>query len=495
MSKLTAVKRQGYFTHVRKRWKQKGVQEVDDQHPKYLFTQYIRHGVRSFLLNHDKKKMFLSKEDHEEVTRHEFTCPLHQSPIGFESYAPGVFYSLRQRIGLSSVEYLETVSPVDNQNFHYEFLTNSKSGQSFFLTRNQQFMIKTIAKSEVDFFMRILDKYIQHFESFPHSLLVKFVGMYSIQVSKFKKPVHFVVMLSIYYPGERIQYRYDIKGCKIGRFTKPAEDGSNVVVILKEQNLKDGKLFLGQQKEWFLHQIEIDTKFLQTIGVLDYSLLVGMQSLQGDEQLQNHQMASVVSRIQKSVAREHCVFKPSAHHTENINIAPLPETSSISTPNTLGTDAKCSPDSEYVSDEGSTLPGMVQDSTSVPQNPIQSRSTSSLGCPCLGRPSSAQTNGSGVTSPSMTSHTLTCTYATISSEEASRQNRRLLPNDRNELHVIDGDDQRYYLGIIDFFTRYTFKKKLANAYKRVIYPKLSFSTVHPDIFADRFRKYLEDHTA
>ena len=81
----------------------------------------------------------------------------------------------------------------------------------------------------------------------------------------------------------------------------------------------------------------------------------------------------------------------------------------------------------------------------------------------------------------------------VTEEEALRENRRLLPEYENELHVIDGEE-KYFLGIIDFFTRYTFKKKLENAYKRVIYPPLSFSTVHPDIFAQRFYKYWVDHT-
>ena len=58
--------------------------------------------------------------------------------------------------------------------------------------------------------------------------------------------VYFVVMINIFYPGERIQQRYDIKGCQIGRFTKPEENDSNVVVILKEKNLKDGKIMLGK---------------------------------------------------------------------------------------------------------------------------------------------------------------------------------------------------------------------------------------------------------
>ena len=88
---------------------------------------------------------------------------------------------------------------------------------------------------------------------------------------------------------------------------------------------------------------------------------------------------------------------------------------------------------------------------------------------------------------------LFCRRKVMSKEEVTTQNCRLLPECENELHVIDGKE-RYFLGIIDFFTRYTFTKKLENAYKRVIYPPLSFSTVPPPVFAERFSKFWEEHT-
>uniref|UniRef100_H2YAR4 PIPK domain-containing protein n=1 Tax=Ciona savignyi TaxID=51511 RepID=H2YAR4_CIOSA len=192
-------------------------------------------------------------------------------------------------------------------------------------------------------------------------------------------------MLSIFYPGERITERYDIKGCQIGRYTEPPLEGSNVVVILKEKNLEGKSINLGTQREWFLKQIDIDSKFLQSIEVLDYSLLVGIQPLHKDEVQQSRKLSTVITRTQKSVSKSH------------------------------------------------------------------------------------------------------------SPEEAQQQNRRLLPDYKNELHVLDGTE-RYFVGIIDFFTRFTLKKRLENAYKKLIYPPLSFSTVHPDVFADRFRKYWDKHT-
>ncbi len=64
--------------------------------------------------------------------------------------------------------------------------------------------------------------------------------------------LYFVVMVNVFYPDERIERRYDIKGCLVGRFTKPPappkssaapgggtapEFASTADLILKEKNL------------------------------------------------------------------------------------------------------------------------------------------------------------------------------------------------------------------------------------------------------------------
>uniref|UniRef100_F6WMZ2 PIPK domain-containing protein n=2 Tax=Ciona intestinalis TaxID=7719 RepID=F6WMZ2_CIOIN len=453
MSKVSAIKRETYFNRVRKRWKRRDVVEIIETHPKYLFTQYIRTCLRSFLTNHPNKKIVLTDEDYVEIVSQHLEVTI---PICFTTFAPAVFYSIRKKIGLSSEEYLKVVSPGKDE-LYLEFLSNSKSGQNFFLTNNKQFMIKTITKTEANFFMKILKKYTNHFEEYPHSLLVKFVGLHSIKIKKLSKPVYFVVMLSIFYPGERIRARYDIKGCLIGRYTDPPPEGSNAVVILKEKNLEGKSVKLGEQRTWFLTQIEIDTKFLQDIEVLDYSLLVGVQPLQNDEISRSRKLSTVISRAQKSVSKSHSISPP-LHPTL---VDPLQ-------------------DEEH-------LPGMVETNTTTNPNPPSPQCS----CDCQVSPSlnlqRDETPGSPLTPP----HAMYCTRDVIGPEESLKQNRRLLPDYRNELHVVDGEE-RYYVGIIDFFTRFTLKKRLENAYKKLIYPPLSFSTVHPDVFAKRFRKYWED---
>lgn len=53
----------------------------------------------------------------------------------------------------------------------------------------------------------------------------------------------------------------------------------------------------GSQRDWFLDQLEIDVEFLQSLGVQDYSLLVGRHPLHPDEKKQD--FANFVFRVKK----------------------------------------------------------------------------------------------------------------------------------------------------------------------------------------------------
>ena len=55
-------------------------------------------------------------------------------------------------------------------------------------------------------------------------------------------------MMSIFHPDDRLSLRYDIKACKIGRFTKPANDETDTFLVFKEKNWNDRKLQLGVSK-------------------------------------------------------------------------------------------------------------------------------------------------------------------------------------------------------------------------------------------------------
>lgn len=61
-------------------------------------------------------------------------------------------------------------------------------------------------------------------------------------------------------------------------------------------------LCADRQRPWLLRQVEIDTRFLQRLNVLDYSLLLAHQALHHDERNQGLSFATLIMRTKKSVS-------------------------------------------------------------------------------------------------------------------------------------------------------------------------------------------------
>lgn len=74
------------------------------------------------------------------------------------------------------------------------------------------------------------------------------------------------------------------------------------------------------------------------------------------------------------------------------------------------------------------------------------------------------------------------------------QNRRLLPRSKSPLHLLDGPELRYFMGIIDLFTVYSFRKRLEHLWKCIRYRGQTFSTVSPSDYARRLCQWVEAHT-
>ncbi|XP_006835040.1 PREDICTED: phosphatidylinositol 4-phosphate 5-kinase-like protein 1 [Chrysochloris asiatica] len=83
---------------------------------------------------------------------------------------------------------------------------------------------------------------------------------------------------------------------------------------------------------------------------------------------------------------------------------------------------------------------------------------------------------------------------TLNPEEPGAQNRRLLPDAPNALHILDGPEQRYFLGLVDLATVYGLRKHLEHLWKTLRYPGRTFSTVSPTCYARRLCQWVETHT-
>nr|KAG5712022.1 hypothetical protein BaRGS_020748 [Batillaria attramentaria] len=57
--------------------------------------------------------------------------------------------------------------------------------------------------------------------------------------------VYFLVMQNIFYPPDRIEDRFDVKGCTAGRYQRPSPPGSHAINVLKDQNFFQEELELA----------------------------------------------------------------------------------------------------------------------------------------------------------------------------------------------------------------------------------------------------------
>ncbi|KAM9441245.1 phosphatidylinositol 4-phosphate 5-kinase-like protein 1 isoform 2-T2 [Clarias gariepinus] len=423
-----AVKRKGWGG-LRQRWKLLGVFEIDQQHEFYPLTCMMKEGLAAAVQNTIDNSIpnELSEDDYQlEVTQ------IHKD-FRMETFAGPVFASLRRSLGMTEKEYQHSLS---SEGCYLQFISNSKSKADFFLTNDKRFFLKTQSRREIRFLLTHLKQYIEHLEKYPHSLLVKFLGVHSIKIGHQRK--YFIVMQSVFYPDERICARYDIKGCELSRWTDPAPEGTQVIVVLKDLNFERKFITLDQQRPWLLRQVQIDTSFLRTLNVLDYSLLLAHQPLHQDERHPSLSFATLIMRTKKSV-------------------------------NTCSRAA---------------VPGVVPDEDSTIQ-------TTEL---------DSGTSQGQITETSQSEYKeqkdVVSKVGTESAEllEFQAQNRRLLPNFKNPIHVIDGPEERYFIGIIDIFTVYGFKKRLEHLWKRLRYPGQSFSTVSPPAYCLRLCQWAQDHT-
>ncbi|XP_056012350.1 phosphatidylinositol 4-phosphate 5-kinase-like protein 1 isoform X2 [Ostrea edulis] len=410
-----------------KKWQRKDVTLVNENHRRHSALECIREGIRDLFDKHPELgiKDYLTEDDFCHVHSKKIRTK-HGQKFRFRSYASSVFACIRRAVSVSDEDFLSSMAPEDGLEY-LEFFSNSRSGQDFYLSHDQQFILKTDKKYHLEFFMTILGDYLMHFQNYPHSLIVKFLGLYSVNVSGQPK-VYFLVMQNVFFPVERIEVRFDLKGCYGGRYQKPYSEEKGVLHVLKDQNFHCQSIDLGTQRDWFVRQLHNDVNFLRGLGVQDYSLLFGRHDLHVDDQQTT--FGNLVTRLRKSFAKRQSSSILAARRGHN-HVHPT----------------------DTIPEEADDSSGQTQEETNKTVTAVKQRTITRTSLGSLLESSSLNTDSA---------------------------NRRLLPECKNPLHVIDGTHERYYMGIIDFFTQYECKQQVARVLKVFKNCTGDHSTVPPD---------------
>ncbi|KAL2092019.1 hypothetical protein ACEWY4_011817 [Coilia grayii] len=426
------------WARLTRRWRLLGLFEIDEDHEFYSLTVMMKEALSAALQSTDQPAP-------DELTGDDYNKVENQVHEGFEmqTFAGPVFGSLRRSLGVSERDYQTSLSSAEP---FLQFISNSKSKADFFLTNDKCYFLKTQSKREINFLLSNLKRYTEHLEKYPHSLMVRFLGVHRIIIHGDVKK-YFIVMQSVFYPDERIEARYDVKGCEVGRWTNPTPRDQQPIVVLKDMNFEGQHINLGEQRSWLVRQVEIDTEFLRGLRVLDYSVLLAHQPLHLDEIDQNHDLATLVLRTTISVDIEN---GPTEQEPPKIPGTLVEEHSALLQSETTG--------DPVTGSEPADIQPLAEDTVAeIPLQELPHRHSAEL-------------------------------------KEFQVQNRRLLPEFKNPVHVIDGPELRYFVGVVDIFTVYGLKKRLENLWKRIRYPRRAFSTVSPPAYAHRFSQWVQSHT-
>ncbi|KAG9449540.1 hypothetical protein H6P81_009505 [Aristolochia fimbriata] len=365
----------------------------------------------------------------------QLTPPHRAEDFKWKDYCPMVFRNLREMFKIDAADYMISICGNDALR---ELSSPGKSGSVFFLSQDDRFMIKTLRKSEVQVLLRMLPKYHHHVRTYENTLITKFFGLHRIKPSSGQK-FRFVVMGNMFCTELRIHRRFDLKGSSLGRSADKVEIDENTT--LKDLDLNYCFYLEPSWREALLEQIAIDSKFLESQGIMDYSLLLGVHY-----RAPLH-VQSFISKQRSITADGLAVLAEESQEDESLNY-----------PQGLVLIPRGSNENSVI--VGSHIRGSRLRASAAGDEEVD-----------LLLPGTARLQIQlGVNMPARAEH--------IPAKE-----------DTQLFHGVY--DVVLYLGIIDILQEYNMSKKLEHAYKSLQFDSLAISVVDPMFYSQRFLQFIQ----
>ncbi|XP_034397033.1 phosphatidylinositol 4-phosphate 5-kinase type-1 beta isoform X2 [Cyclopterus lumpus] len=203
--------------------------------------------------------------------------PAHHYPdFRFKTYAPLAFRYFRDLFGIKPDDYLYSLvnEPL------IELTNPGASGSLFYLTSDDEFIIKTVQHKEAKFLQRLLPGYYMNLNQNPRTLLPKFYGLYCIQSGGIN--IRLVVMNNVLPRSVKMHYKYDLKGSTYKRRAsrKEREKTCPTYKDLDFQDMhEEGLYFDAETYNNLMKTLQRDCRVLESFKIMDYSLLLGVHVL------------------------------------------------------------------------------------------------------------------------------------------------------------------------------------------------------------------------
>ncbi|XP_049888489.1 phosphatidylinositol 4-phosphate 5-kinase type-1 gamma-like isoform X3 [Epinephelus moara] len=202
--------------------------------------------------------------------------PAHHFPdFRFKTYAPVAFRYFRELFGIRPDDYLYSLC-----NEPLIELTNpGASGSIFYVTRDDEFIIKTVQHKEAEFLQKLLPGYYMNLNQNPRTLLPKFFGLYCVQCGG--KNIRLVVMNNILPRSVRMHLKFDLKGSTYKRRASKKEREKSKPTFKDLDFLSDIPEGLTLDQDTYsalVKTLQRDCLVLESFKIMDYSLLLGIHN-------------------------------------------------------------------------------------------------------------------------------------------------------------------------------------------------------------------------
>jgi len=223
--------------------------------------------------------------------------------VKFKDYCPHVFARIRAAFNVTPASYVKSLKSTAK-----EKLSEGASGAFMFFTKDGKYIVKSTSTEELECLLRILVPYAEYLVNNKNkgSFLTRFYGCHSIRM--YGRDYSFVVMANIFNTKRVINQSYDIKGSWISRHADPIvkgkkcrcrncnrmfiysggkDDLSDISctekvgacepnVVLKDNDLNEKIRLEAVDAEKTIEQLVADSELLGSLGIMDYSLIMGV---------------------------------------------------------------------------------------------------------------------------------------------------------------------------------------------------------------------------
>uniref|UniRef100_A0A8C7Y587 Phosphatidylinositol-4-phosphate 5-kinase, type I, alpha, b n=1 Tax=Oryzias sinensis TaxID=183150 RepID=A0A8C7Y587_9TELE len=201
----------------------------------------------------------------------------HYSDFRFKTYAPIAFRYFREMFGIRPDDYMYSLC---NEPL-IELSNPGASGSIFYVSSDDEFIIKTVQHKEAEFLQKLLPGYFMNINQNKRTLLPKFYGLYCVQAGG--KNIRIVVMNNLLPRIIPMHLKYDLKGSTYKRRASPKER-EKAVPTYKDldfiQDMPDGLLLEADNYNALCKTIQRDCLLLQSFKIMDYSLLMGIHNME-----------------------------------------------------------------------------------------------------------------------------------------------------------------------------------------------------------------------